>query len=158
MHMADNCRLSLYDLDGTYLSHMTLGTTCNAQVTIFGAAFTPDHKLAVGGEYFGTPDMDIPIRRRTADEMVVLELGAEHHFVLILAAFLRIVRFAPVGLGDALFAAGRFLDSRSFLIKALMSLRSSAVSSPPAMTRSTSSGSSLWRISVRLEIAVDQRT
>jgi len=50
--------VALYDLDGTYLSHMTLGTTCNAQVTIFGAAFTPDHKLVVGGEYFGTPDMD----------------------------------------------------------------------------------------------------
>lgn len=50
--------IALYDLDGNYLSHMTLGTTCSAQVELAAAAFTPGHRLVVGGEYFGTPDVD----------------------------------------------------------------------------------------------------
>ncbi len=50
--------VALYDMEGTYLSHMTLGTTCNEQVEIESAAFTPDHELVIGGTYFGTPDMD----------------------------------------------------------------------------------------------------
>ena len=81
---------------------------------------------------------------------------AEHHFALALEAFIRIVRLATAAFGNARLAAGRFFDACSFLIKALISLRSSAVSVPPAMTRSTSSGSSLWRMSVRLEVVVDQ--